>query len=61
MQYVVAAAAAILIEFEAVRIIALILGSSVIALLAGDASEVNYDAIFLRSHSSRLFLYNRPD
>jgi hypothetical protein len=58
---VIAAAAAIFVEFKAVRVVALILGSSVIALLAGGASEINYDAILLRSHSSRLFLYNRPD
>jgi hypothetical protein len=60
MQHMVATAAAIFVEFKAVRVVALILGSSVIALLAGSASEINYDAILLRSHTSRLFLYNRP-
>lgn len=53
MQNVVAATTAILVKLQAVRVIPLVFGSSVIALLAGRAGQVNYNAILLSCHFKR--------
>ena len=53
MQDVVAATAAILLKLQAVRVIPLVLGGSVIALLAGGAGQVNYNAVLLSCHFKR--------
>ena len=50
MQDVIPAAAALLVELQAVRVVSLVLGGSVIALFAGSAGEVNYNAILLSCH-----------
>lgn len=53
MQDVVPAATAILVKFQAVRVVPLVLGSSVITLLAGRTGQVNYNAILLSCHFKR--------
>jgi hypothetical protein len=53
VQDVIPAASAILVEFQTVRVVPLILGSSVIALLASGAGQVNYNAILLSCHFKR--------
>jgi hypothetical protein len=56
MQDVVPAAAAILVKLQAVRVVPLVFRSGVIALLAGNAGQVNYNAILLSCHFKGLFL-----
>jgi hypothetical protein len=53
MQDVIPAATAILVKLQAVRVVPLVLGSSVIALLASRAGQVNYNAILLSCHFKR--------
>ncbi len=53
MQNVVAAATAIFVQFESVRVIALILTGSIVALLAGYASQVNNNSVLFSSHLAR--------
>ena len=46
----IAATAAIFVKLQAVRVVSFVLGGSVIALLASNAGEVNYNAILLSCH-----------
>ena len=58
MQDVVPATAAILLQFQAVRVVPLVLGGSVIALLAGGAGQVNYNAVLFSCHFKRSLSLN---